>query len=177
MMGTGGGSTSGMGMAAMPMARSYTNVDARIYGGEMTYGVTLTSALSLTGGGSYSRGTATPQASVNVLSHNLPEMPPLRVWRSLRYARKWAFAEFGAVAVNRQSRVDADLNESPTAGYAVLNVKLGVTYRKLSASFTVDNLLNRFYYEYLSYYRDPFASGIKVPEPGRNVFAQLRYSF
>lgn len=177
MMSMGSGSMGGMGMAAMPMARSYTNVDARIYGGEMTYGVTLTSALSLTGGGSYSRGTATPQASVNVLSHNLPEMPPLRVWRSLRYARKWAFAEFGAVAVNRQSRVDADLNESPTAGYAVLNVKLGVTYRKLSASFTVDNLLNRFYYEYLSYYRDPFASGIKVPEPGRNVFAQLRYSF
>ncbi len=41
----------------------------------------------------------------------------------------------------------------------------------------VDNLLNRFYYENLSYYRDPFASGVKIPEPGRNFFGQPRYSF
>jgi iron complex outermembrane receptor protein len=177
MMSTGGGSMSGMDMASTPTARSYTNVDARIYGGEMTYGVTLTSAISLNGGGSYSRGTATPQASVNVFSHNLPEMPPLRAWSALRYAHRWAFAELGTVAVSRQSHVDSDLNEIPTAGYGLLNLKLGFTHRKLSGSFTVDNLVNRFYYEYLSYYRDPFAAGVKVPEPGRNVFAQLRYSF
>jgi len=114
---------------------------------------------------------------VNVMSHNLPEMPPLRVWSALRYAHRWAFAELGTVVVNRQSLVDADLNEVPTAGYGLLNLKLGFTHRKLSGSFTVDNLLDRFYYEYLSYYRDPFASGVKVPEPGRNVFGQLRYSF
>jgi iron complex outermembrane receptor protein len=167
----------GMGMAAAPTARSYTNIDARIYGGEMTYGITLTSALSLNGGGSYSRGTATAQASVDVFSHNLPEMPPLRVWSALRYAHRSAFAELGTVAVNRQSLVDSDLKETPTAGYGLLHIKLGFTHRKLSGSFTVDNLLNRFYYEYLSYYRDPFAAGIKVPEPGRNVFAQVRYSF
>jgi iron complex outermembrane receptor protein len=165
-----------MGMG-LPMARSYTNVAAQIYGGEATYGVTLSSVLSLNGGGSYARGAATPQASVNVLSRNLPEMPPLRVWSALRYARRWAFAEVGAVAVNRQSHVSGDLNESPTAGYALLNIKLGLTYRKLSGSLTIDNLLDRFYYECLSYYRDPFAAGVKVPEPGRNVFAQLRYSF
>jgi iron complex outermembrane receptor protein len=176
LMSMGNGSM-GMGMPPGPLARSYTNVDARIYGGEMTYGVTLTSALILNGGGSYSRGTATPQMSVNVLSRNLPEMPPLRVWSALRYARAWAFAELGSVAVNRQSHVDSDLNEAPTAGYGLLDVKLGFTHRKLSGSFTVDNLLDRFYYEYLSYYRDPFAAGVKIPEPGRNVFAQLRYSF
>jgi len=171
------GTMSGMDMAVMSTARSYTNVDARIYGGEMAYGVTLTPALSLSGGGSYSRGTVTPQMEVNVMSHNLPEMPPLRVWSALRYAHRWAFAELGTVVVNRQSLVDADLNEVPTAGYGLLNLKLGFTHRKLSGSFTVDNLLDRFYYEYLSYYRDPFASGVKVPEPGRNVFGQLRYSF
>lgn len=73
--------------------------------------------------------------------------------------------------------MDSDLQESPTAGYALLNCKLGITHGRWSASFTLDNLLNRFYYEYLSYYRDPFAAGVKVPEPGRNVFAQVRYSF
>ncbi len=171
------GMMGGTEMPAMTTARSYTSVDARIYGGEVAYGVTLTPALSLSGGGSYSRGTVTPQIEVNVMSHNLPEMPPLRAWSALRYAHRWAFAELGTVAVNRQSLVDADLNEVPTAGYGLLNLKLGFTHRKLSGSFTVDNLLDRFYYEYLSYYRDPFASGVKVPEPGRNLFGQLRYSF
>jgi iron complex outermembrane receptor protein len=177
MVSLASGPMAGLGMASPPMARSYANVAARIRGAETTYGVTLTSVFSLTGGGSYSRGTASPQAAVNVFSRNLPEMPPLRVWSALRYARGSMFAEFGAVAVNRQSLVDTDLSEFPTAGYAVLNVKLGFTYRKLSASLTVDNMLDRFYYEYLSYYRDPFAAGSKVPEPGRNVFAQLRYAF
>jgi iron complex outermembrane receptor protein len=115
--------------------------------------------------------------AVNVLSHNLPEMPPLRGWSALRYAHTWAFAELGTVVVSRQSLVDADLHEAPTAGYGLLNIKLGFTHGKLSGSFTADNLLDRFYYEYLSYYRDPFASGVKVPEPGRNFFVQLRYSF
>lgn len=73
--------------------------------------------------------------------------------------------------------VDADLRESPTLGYSLLNVKLGLFYRKWSASLVVDNILDRFYYENLSYYRDPFASGIKVPEPGRNLFAQVKYNF
>ena len=178
-MSMGGGSMGGMGMgmAAAPTARSYANVDARIYGGEMTYGVTLNGALSLNGGASYSRGTVTPEPRINVFSGNLPEMPPLRGWSSIRYAHRWAFAEFGAVAANRQDLVSADLKEVPTAGYGLLNVKLGFTHRKLSGSFGIDNLVNRFYYEHLSYYRDPFAAGVKVPEPGRSVFAQLRYSF
>jgi iron complex outermembrane receptor protein len=177
MMSMGSIGTSGMDMTAATTVRSYTNVEAQIYGGEMTYSVTLTGALSLSGGASYSRGTATPEASVNVLSRNLPEMPPLRAWSALRYAHRWVFAELGSVAVNRQSLVSSDLKEVPTAGYGLLNVKLGFTYRKLSGSLSVDNLANRFYYEYLSYYRDPFAAGVKIPEPGRNFFAQVRYSF
>lgn len=169
--------TGGMGMTAAPTARSYANVDARMYGGEAAYGVTLTSTLSLNGGGSYTRGTLAPVPAANVFSRNLPEIPPLRAWSALRYARPWMFAEIGSTAANRQSLVNADLKEVPTAGYALMNAKLGLTYRKLSASFTIDNLLDRFYYEHLSYYRDPFAAGVKIPEPGRNFFVQVRYSF
>ena len=112
-----------------------------------------------------------------MFSTNLPVMPPLRSWAALRYVYKYAFAELGGTGVARQSLVDQDLKESPTAGYGLMNVKLGVTYRKLYAGLMVDNLLNRYYYEHLSYYRDPFAAGVKVPEPGRNFFAQLRFSF
>lgn len=182
----GGGGMGGVSLGADPMdmtmpggtsARSYTDVAARLRGGEASYGVMLTGTLTLNGGVSYTRGTATPVMAAGVMSTNLPEMPPLRGWSSLRYSPRWFFAELGAIAAGRQSDVDTDLMETPTAGYALLNAKVGFTHKRVSVSFSADNLLNRFYYEYLSYYRDPFASGVKVPEPGRNVFAQVRYAF
>lgn len=56
-------------------------------------------------------------------------------------------------------------------------MKLGLLCRKWTASIVVDNLPNRYDYESLSYYRDPFASGVKIPEPGRNLFGQVKYNF
>jgi iron complex outermembrane receptor protein len=172
-----GETMGGMTMPSPAMARSFTNVDAHIYGGELTYTIPLPKSFALSGGVSYTRGIASTNPSANVMSNNLPEMPPLRARSALRYTRRWTFAEIGAVASDRQSHVDTDLNETPTAGYALMDLKLGFTYRKFSGSFTLENMLDRFYSEYLSYYRDPFASGVKIPEPGRNFFLHLRYAF
>jgi iron complex outermembrane receptor protein len=166
-----------MGMSMGGSARSFTNVDAHIYGGEVSYGTSLRAGFSLRGGSSYSRGTNAPKHEAGVFNSNLPEMPPFRTWAALRYTHHWGFAEVGGTGVGRQGRVDTDLNETPTPGYGLLNAKLGLLYRKWTGSIVVDNLLNRFYYENLSYYRDPFASGVKVPEPGRNFFGQVKYSF
>ena len=164
-----------MGMSSS--ARSFTNVDAHIYGGEVSYGVSLPAGFSLRGGSSYSCGTNAPKPEAGVFNTNLPEMPPFRTWAALRYTHHWGFAEIGGTGVGRQGLVDTDLHETPTAGYGLLNVKLGLLWRKWTASIVVDNLLDRFYYENLSYYRDPFASGVKIPEPGRNFFGQVKYGF
>jgi iron complex outermembrane receptor protein len=166
--------TMAMGPAT---ARSYTNVDARIYGGELSYAFRLPAGFSLTGGGSYAKGVNDRKPQAGVLDSNLPEMPALRAWSALRYTRRFAFAEVSGTGVARQNLVDRDLKETQTAGYGLMDVKLGMSYRKLSFSFAVDNLLNHYYYEHLSYYRDPFASGIKVPEPGRNFFGQMKVNF
>jgi iron complex outermembrane receptor protein len=160
-----------------PGVRSYTNVEARIYGGEVSYAFSLPVGFSLTGGGSYARGANAPKPQAGVLDTNLPEMPPLRTSVALRYTHRFGFAELGGTGVARQGLVDTDLKETPTAGYGLMNVKLGVSYSKLSASFVVENLFNHYYYEHLSYYRDPFASGVKIPEPGRNFFGQVKVSF
>ncbi len=156
---------------------SYTNVDAHIYGGEISYAFGLPSDFSLVGGTSNAKGTNLVKPQAGVLDSNLPEMPPMRTWAALRYTHKFAFAEIGGTGVARQNLVDKDLNESVTAGYGVMDVKFGLRCWKLSASFAADNLLNHYYTEHLSYFRDPFASGIHVPEPGRNFFGQLRVNF
>ena len=79
--------------------------------------------------------------------------------------------------VARQRLVDLDLKETPTAGYGLMHMKIGLTHHKLNASLVVDSLLNRYYYEHLSYYRDPFSSGVRVPEPERSFFGQIKFSF
>jgi len=160
-----------------PSVRSFTNVSARIYGGEVSYAFSLPAGFSLIGGGSYARGANQRKPQAGVLDTNLPEMPPFRTSVALRYTHRFGFAELGATGVARQNLVDEDLKEAPTAGYGLMNAKLGVSYGKLSVSFVADNLFDHYYYEYLSYYRDPFASGVKIPEPGRNFFAQVKVNF
>ena len=87
-------------------ARSYTNVEARIYGGELSYALALPAGFSLSGGGGYSKGADDRKPQAGVFSTNLPEMPPLRTWAALRYVHKHAFAELGGAGVARQSLVD-----------------------------------------------------------------------
>lgn len=158
-------------------AGSYQNVNARIYGGEIGYAFGLPHSLTLSGGGSYSRGTVDRKPLFQMYSTTLPEMPPLRSWAALRYTHKIVFAELGGSATSRQTHVNSDLNETPTAGYGLLNTKIGVNHKNLYLSFVIDNLLNKYYYEHLSYHRDPDYAGVKVPEPGRNYFGQIRYNF
>ena len=104
-------------------------------------------------------------------------MPPLKSRLSLRYETTLFFAELEGIAVNAQNRVDSDLQEQPTPGYGLLNLKAGVRKAKLNLEAGIFNLLDRFYYESLSYQRDPFRSGIRVPEPGRNLFLRVSYAF
>ena len=76
-----------------------------------------------------------------------------------------------------QDRVDSDLGETKTSGWAVVNLKAGGELGGLRVVAGVDNLLDKFYYEHLSYLRDPFSTGSKVPEPGRSFYLNVSYLF
>ena len=164
----------GMGSGSMELATTYNNVSARIYGGELSYDLKLSRGFSLIGNLSESIGITNSKPGAGIYNTNLPEMPPVRGTATFRYIHRNMFAEFGTLIADRQTRVDTDLLETPTAGYAVFHTKLGVTYRKLRVNFGVDNLLDRFYYQNLSYVRDPFSAGIRLPEPGRSFFGEVR---
>ena len=76
-----------------------------------------------------------------------------------------------------QESVDRSLGEAETASYFLLNLHGGVRAGALAISVGVANLLNRYYAEHLSYQRDPFRSGVRVAEPGRNVFMNASWKF
>jgi iron complex outermembrane recepter protein len=76
-----------------------------------------------------------------------------------------------------QDRVDKDLNEDQTPGWGVIDLKAGTSWQKWSLVAGINNILDKHYYNHLSFLRDPFASGVKVAEPGLIAFVNLRYQF
>ena len=107
----------------------------------------------------------------------LSEMPPLKGTVAARYDNGIVFAEVAENFADRQGRVDSTLKEVPTAGWATTDLKAGLTYRKVTVYAGLNNLFDKRYFNYLSYQRDPFASGFKMPENGRNFYVTVAYKY
>jgi iron complex outermembrane receptor protein len=69
----------------------------------------------------------------------------------------------------RQSRVDEDLGERPTPSSGVLSIRGGLRFSHVRGTATLQNVLDHWYYDHLSFQRDPFRSGVRVYEPGRTI--------
>jgi iron complex outermembrane receptor protein len=158
-------------------ARTWANVDATMVGGEASVSLVLSHHVFLSGDLSWVRGSQDPRPENNILSEILPEMPPLRATVGIRYDDSRLFAAAHLIAADRQDRVNTDLNEEPTPGYATVNVAAG--YRRGPAALTLGatNLLDRTYYPHLSYQRDPFRTGARVYDPGRSLYVNLSLRF
>ena len=73
--------------------------------------------------------------------------------------------------------MDADLQEVPTPGWGIVNLKAGGNVAGFNVTAGLANLFDRLYYESLSYQRDPYRSGLKVPEPGRTFFVNVAWRY
>ena len=158
-------------------AQTYTNVDARFFGFELSSTYNVFGNFFLSGGLSYTRGTKDTDASRNINDKDVAEVPPLTARLSLRYDTGRFFVEPELLAASTQNKVDSDLNESKTSGYGIVNLKAGFNYKGLSFIAGVENIFDKKYYLHHSYTRNPFASGVKVPEPGRSLYLTVGYSF
>ena len=152
-------------------ARSFRNVDATFYGGEINLNLFLPFDLYLQGGFFYT------WARDDTFDKPLTEIPPLQGRIAARYDIERYFAEVEGVFADDQRRVDSDLNEENTPGWGIMNLKAGIRHKKLDIFAGVHNVFDRQYFEHLSFQRDPFRTGIKVPEIGRNVYLNLAYAW
>ena len=158
-------------------ARSYTNVDALLRGVEVTGSTQLRAHLTFSGDVSYTRGTFDQADIAGATSNNLAEMPPLRAQARFRFDNGRAFGELGGIASAAQEKVDSSLGEQTTPSYFILNLHTGMRAGAFAVSVGVANLLDHYYVEHLSYQRDPFRSGVRVAEPGRNLFMNASWQF
>jgi iron complex outermembrane receptor protein len=162
-------------------ARSYRNVDATMTGAEVQAVVSITDRLFASGDVSYVQGRQAVNPAAGVDSEWLAEMPPTRSRVVLRYEQRVTrgslFAEIEGIYSAQQSHVDTDLNESETPEYTLLNARVGGSFGRVRFSVGLSNLLDRTYTEHLSYQRDPFRTGAKIYEPGRNMYANVALVF
>lgn len=152
-------------------ARTYRSIDAQIYGGEFSGLVSVHSNWYLLSTVSYTRG-------INVSERReLPEISPLRGSLALRWDIESYFAEWEGVFAGVQNKIDPRLMERRTPGYGIANLKLGWNRDGIRLILGVRNVLDRYFFDHLSYSRDFWASGVIVPEPGRMYYATLQWNF
>ncbi len=156
-------------------AQSYQNIDAHIYGGDLTAVGMLTDTVSVEAGVAYQRGK---KDSGNYTDSDLAEIPPLKTRIAVKYDNGTVFGQIEGIYASPQEDVDTDLNEQKTKSYYVVNIKTGLNAgNRAFIGLGIDNIFDKNYYTHLSYLRNPFSSGTKVPEPGRFVYMNVSYRF
>jgi iron complex outermembrane receptor protein len=158
-------------------ARTYQNVDARMYGTEVQLSYSLTHRISVSNDYSYVRGSQEVMPQFGITSSYLAEMPPMRDQASLRYDTGRFAVEMEGVFSGVQSRVDASLHEASTPGYGIANLKASANFKRFTFRFSLNNVFDRLFLDYLSYQRDPFRTGTRVFEPGRNFYVNIAYRY
>ncbi|MCC8087986.1 MAG: TonB-dependent receptor [Rikenellaceae bacterium] len=146
----------------------YTGAEAIFAGAEFVLGVELPYGFSYSFSGEY------------IYNRNLDEKIPLAfsspalMRNTLSWSAKDIKVHLELESIARQTRVAR--NESPTAGanlvHAGASLNIPVKQNQVELTFLCRNLLDKKYYNHLSFYRH-----VEIPEPGRNFQLLIKVPF
>jgi len=156
-------------------ARSWVNHDTELWGAEATVRLVLGRSLLVSASAAWTAGRRDLAPARGIVDRDPAEVPPLTARLALRWEPGAWFVELEPSAAARQDEVDSSLQEAPTPGWFVVDLRGGWQGRRLGVVAGVANLLDRDYHEHLSYQRDPFRAGFPVDEPGRALTLALRW--
>lgn len=164
--------------AVSASTKSYTNIDATIYGADVTAAYSVSEMLVLSLNSAVQQGKKESRTA-NMTNDNLAGLPPVKT--IVRAETLFADGEASLEAVNyaTQTHMDEDIEPKQVDGITVLNLKGSYTLAKAFV-FTagIDNMLDEAYALSTSYDRDPVNASQKlVNEPGRFVYAGVSYQF
>jgi iron complex outermembrane receptor protein len=150
--------TTGVEEAGLPVAE-YAQADSRFLGVESRAEVALAERLWLL------LGVDAVDANLTVSRENLPRIPPVRGRIGFDYSHKGFGIRPEVVLANRQWQVAP--TETPTAGYALLNLNASYTWTTQHVMHTISansfNLGDRLYRNHLSFIK------AYAPEIGRGI--------
>ena len=146
---------------------TYQQIDARFQGVDFQATYLISPRLSIQQKTSIVRAfdTQNDQYMVNI--------PADRFEYLIRYGFKKhnAYVSGGVTQVSRQTRVEKGSDyAAPPAGYYLVNLNAGMTYKKLEVSLRISNALNAAYRDYLNRFR------YYADDQGRNISLKIAYS-
>ncbi|MFH1878492.1 MAG: TonB-dependent receptor [Candidatus Omnitrophota bacterium] len=171
-----------------PGPKTWTNIDAYIFGGdiravyELIYGFSVEGAAACQAGRKYTR----PRNNDN---DNLAQIPPLKTKAALRYDSSGIidiedfslFGTFEWVRSDKYSDADTDAGEKEISGWNVFNLRGGCKYKIFKLNLGIDNLFDETYAVANSYEYDVTSGSGATPnivnEPGRFLWASLSVAF
>ena len=159
----------------------YVNVDAVIYGAELDAYYDLSETLTLDYGMTYLKGEK-EEPLAGQSDKDLADIVPLKANIGLRYHFAEHSIKTEMVAAKRWNNYDSDNGEQEIPGYAVFNVKYNYKVTKnVDVTLGVDNIFDKKYALSNTYRDISLLSGggdvVLINEPGRYLYANLRYTF
>jgi len=159
----------------------FMNIDAKIYGADVSGFYYMSDALSLDYGMAYQRGQK-DEPLTGQTDKDLGEIPPLKANLALNYEYLSSKVTAEMIALDNWSNIDSDNGEQELGGYAIFNLKYK---NKINKSFEVtlgvDNVFDKTYastntYKDISYVTTG-GSQTLLNDPGRYAYINLRYMF
>ena len=163
---------------------AFQNIDAKIYGAELSASYFATDELSIDMQASYKRGKK-DDALAGQSDNDLADIAPFRgkVALNYEYANK-SMATLELQASDKWDTIDSDNGEQTLSGWSVLNMKVKHTFNKYAElSVGVNNLLDETYMVNNSYTDLVLITAggtsdvMLMNEPGRYVYTNLTLKF
>ncbi|EIF50619.1 TonB-dependent receptor [Sulfurovum sp. AR] len=165
------------------MMHSFENVDATIYGFDLSGTYVATDALYFDYGMSYQRGEK-ENALSGQSDTDMPEIPPFKLNLAVNYDYDDSLAlRAEIVASDEWSDFDSDNGEQELDGYAVLNLKGTKQFGKnFELTVGIDNVFDETYavsntYKDLTLLTAGGGDVMLLNEPGRYFYTNIKYKF
>lgn len=166
------------------MEQKFENVNATLYGFELSGTWYMSDALYLDFGAAYQRGKK-DKALEGQSNTNLADIPPLKGNAALNWNYSGdSMATAEVVAADKWRNIDDENGEQTLDAWAVLNLKIDHRFtRNIGLIVGIDNVFDETYavsntYKDLTLLSvDPDADVMLMNEPGRYFYANLSYKF
>ena len=159
---------------------SFENIDAKIYGLEISGMYAFNDYLTFDYGLAYLKGKK-DEALAGQSDKDLAEIPPLKVNTSITYENDKNKISTSLLAVDSWDNYDEDNGEQKLSGYAVVNMKYEREVNKyIDLTFGVDNILDKTYASTNTYNDIKYiGSGDTelINEPGRYFYTNVKFKF
>ncbi|MBU3014068.1 TonB-dependent receptor [Poseidonibacter lekithochrous] len=157
---------------------TFENIDANIYGLDISGFYYMNDKFSIDYGASYQRGEKDDSA----IDKDLAEIPPLKANIAFNYEEKNSRYTAEIMAVDRWNTYDSSAKEQELAGYALVNLKYSnQLHKNFGLTFGVDNVFDKTYASTNTYqdvtYVETGGDRVLLNDPGRYFYANLKYSF